>query len=56
MRVAQINTELLAFIAYLKSRNLTICMWSKNLGFIEPNCEQEDLVAAYMNIKTRGVR
>ena len=44
-----VQVELLAFVAYLQSRNLTICMFSKNLGYVPPNCDQEDLVAAYMN-------
>jgi hypothetical protein len=50
----QISTELLAFVAYLKSRNLMICTFSKGtMGYWPPNCEQEDLVAAYMNVMHR---
>jgi hypothetical protein len=55
MNNEQLNTELLAFVGYLKSRNLQICMYSRNLGWVGPNCEQEDLVAAYMNTKTGGI-
>lgn len=51
-----LNAELLDFVKYLGQRNLTICMHSRNLGFVTPNCEQVDIVAAYMNVRTGGQR
>jgi hypothetical protein len=53
----ELNVELLAFVSYLQSRNLTICMWSKVLNtFTHLNCDQSDLVASYLNVKTGGRR
>ncbi len=56
MNPEELNQELLDFVKYLGERKLTICMFSRNLGYVTPNVDQVDIVAAYMNVKTDGKR
>jgi hypothetical protein len=49
-----LNRELLKFVKYLESHNLTICIKSNGVAY--PLKGREDLVAAYMNVITSGVR
>lgn len=58
MSAEQLHTELLAFMNYLESRDLSVCFnFSRNgAGFWPVNVSNTDLVAAYMNVKTGGIR
>jgi hypothetical protein len=56
MNPEELNAALLDFVKYLGERKLTICMFSQNLGYTTPNCDQQDIVASYMNVKTGGKR
>lgn len=44
-----LTIELLEFMKYLESRELSVCNWSRNgAGFWPVSCCNADLVAAYM--------
>jgi hypothetical protein len=52
----RLNTELLAFMNFLESHDLSVCTHQQSIGFWPVGYSNADLVAAYMNVNTGGVR